>query len=140
MTVWVPPASPYDLIQEKLWPNEWKILIACQLLNQTTRKQLDKVIDKFFCRWPDPQSLLVATPEEIGDVLRPLGFWQRRPKSLLRFSKEYLEKEWSEPITLHGVGKYANDAWRIFIRGDWQEVEPKDHALIAYHSWLKVVR
>lgn len=134
---WKPPKSPYGLIQESLWPDEWKILVACMLLNQTTRKQLDKVIDEFFSRWPDPQALLNSTPEEIGEVIKPLGFWRRRPKTLQRFSKEYLSGEWADPSCLHGVGKYAHDAWRIFIAGDWKQVEPNDHALNKYHDWLK---
>lgn len=137
MRGWVPPKSPFGLIQEHLYPDEWKILVACMLLNQTTRKQLNKVINPFFERWPDAETLLSSSPEEIGDVLRPLGFWRRRPLTLQKFSREYLSKPWTEPKELHGVGKYANDAWRIFIRGDWRNVEPKDHALVYYHDWLK---
>ena len=49
--MWQPPKSPVGLIQEELWPDEWKILISCLMLNQTTRKQVDKVIWKFFDKW-----------------------------------------------------------------------------------------
>ena len=107
------------------------------LLNQTTRKQLDKVIDEFFSRWPDAESLLSASPEEIGEIIKPLGFWRRRPKALQKFSREYVENKWKEPDTLYGIGKYAHDAWRIFIKGDWKEVDPNDHALNKYHAWLR---
>ena len=137
MNAWTPPKSPHGLIQEQLWPDEWKTLVSCLLLNQTTRKQLDKVIEEFFTRWPTPQKLLESSAEEIGSVLKPLGFWRRRPKTLLKFSKEYIEKDWKEPIELHGCGKYANDAWHIFIVGDWKVIQPQDHALNAYHDWLK---
>jgi methyl-CpG-binding domain protein 4 len=135
--MWNPPKSPHFLIQESLWPDEWKILVACLMLNQTTRKQLDKVIDTFFEKWPNAHALLQATEAEIQDVIKPLGFWNKRPKTLKKFSEQYIAGGWSEPIELYGVGKYANDAWRIFIRGDWQAVEPKDHALNKYHDWLK---
>lgn len=137
MHIWVPPKSSENLIQEILWPDEWKILVACILLNQTTRKQLNKVIDPFFKRWPTPEALLASSPEEIGEVLKPLGFWRRRPRTLQKFSHQYLTKSWKQPKELHGVGKYANDAWHIFIKGDWQTVEPQDHALSWYHTWLK---
>lgn len=137
MNPWVPPKSPGDLIQESLWPDEWKILVACILLNQTTRKQLNKVVWPFFERWPTPQALLESPAEEIGLMLKPLGFWRRRPLTLQKFSREYLSNSWKEPKELHGVGKYANDAWHIFIKGDWQAVEPNDHALSWYHSHLK---
>lgn len=137
MKSWIPPKSPHGLIQESLWPDEWKILVACIMLNQTTRKQLDKVVDTFFQKWPNANALLQAADDEIQDVIKPLGFWSRRTKSLKRFSSEYMNKNWNEPIELHGIGKYANDAWKIFIVGNWQSVEPQDHALNKYHNWLK---
>ena len=137
MHTWIPPKSPYGLIQEDLWPDEWKILVSCMLLNQTTRTQLEKVRGTFFQKWPTPQALLQSSPEEIGEVIKPLGFWRRRPKSLLKFSEQYLNKDWNDPKELHGVGKYASDAWHIFIKGDWNTVQPNDHALNWYHDWLK---
>jgi methyl-CpG-binding domain protein 4 len=134
---WQPPKSPHSLIQESLWPDEWKILVSCLLLNQTTRKQLDKVIDTFFKLWPDPQSLIEASLEDISEVIKPLGFWRRRPKTLKKFTEQYLLGGWKQPIELYGCGKYANDAWLIFVQGDWRSVSPQDHALNKYHDWLR---
>jgi methyl-CpG-binding domain protein 4 len=134
--MWCPPKSPHGLLQESLWPDEWKILMSCLMLNQTTRKQVDKVVWQFFDKWPDPQSFMKSKHEDVSDLLRPLGFYNRRPKAMRRFTEEYIQKEWLEPIELHGIGKYANDAWRIFCRGDWKAVDPQDHALNKYHSWL----
>ena len=37
---WVPPASPFGLIQEALWKEPWKLLVACMLLNKTAGKQV----------------------------------------------------------------------------------------------------
>ena len=135
--MWKPPKSPHGLIQEALWPDEWKILISCLMLNQTTRKQVDKVIWQFFDMWPNPSLFLRSAHTEVSDLLRPLGFYNRRPKAMRRFTEEYVRQEWHEPIELHGIGKYANDAWRIFCRGDWRVVDPQDHALNKYHSYLQ---
>ena len=33
---WQPPVSPYGLIQESLWREPWKLLVACMLLNKTS--------------------------------------------------------------------------------------------------------
>lgn len=33
---YVPPKSPYNLVQEQLWQNPWKLLIATMFLNRTT--------------------------------------------------------------------------------------------------------
>lgn len=36
----VPPVSPYGLIQEHLYQDPWKVLVACMLLNQTSGRQV----------------------------------------------------------------------------------------------------
>ena len=56
----IPPRSPYGLIQEQLYDNPWKMLIACLFLNRTTAKQVLPVIWKFFERWPDPETTMNA--------------------------------------------------------------------------------
>lgn len=133
---WTPPRSPHGLIQEDLWPDEWRILVACLMLNLTTRKQVDGVIHEFFRRWPDAQSLLTAQVSDIEDLIRPLGMWKKRAQTLLRFSREYLAGGWKTARDLHGCGKYADDAWHIFCAGNWQGVSPNDHALNKYHDFL----
>jgi hypothetical protein len=44
--------------------------------------------------------------------------------------------QWHEPEELHGIGQYGADAYRIFCRGDWRGVAPRDKDLLRYHSWL----
>lgn len=135
-TSWVPPRSPHGLIQEDLWPDEWRILVACLMLNLTTRKQVDGVIHEFFRRWPDPTSLDAADSSEIEDLIKPLGMWRKRTQTLIRFNREYMAGDWTAAKDLHGCGKYADDAWQIFCVGDWRRVQPNDHALNKYHDHL----
>lgn len=135
--MWKPPKSPHGLIQESLWPDEWRILISCLLLNLTTRKQVDKVIDRLFHKYPGPCSMSTANDDDLYDIVKSLGLANKRVKTLKRFSLEYMTKKWSSPKELFGCGKYADDAWRIFCLGDWCAVEPQDHALNKYHDWLK---
>lgn len=133
---WVPPRSPHGLIQEDLWPDEWRILIACLMLNLTTRKQVDGVIYEFFQKWPNPGSLEAAEASDLEDLIKPLGMWRKRSQTLLRFNREYMAGGWTTAKDLHGCGKYADDCWHIFCRGDWQVVTPNDHALNWYHEYL----
>ena len=133
---WSPPRSPIGLIQEDLWPNEWRILVACLLLNLTTRRQVDGVIHELFKKYPNPQSLGAAEDIELQDMIKPLGMQRKRSATLRRFSNEYLTKAWRQAIDLHGCGKYANDCWKIFCLGDWRNVQPNDHALNKYVDWL----
>jgi adenine-specific DNA glycosylase len=106
------------------------------MLNLTTRKQVDGVIHEFFRRWPDPASLEAAESSEVEDLIKPLGMWRKRTQTLLRFNREYIAGVWTTAKDLHGCGKYADDAWQIFCAGNWQAVNPNDHALNKYHRFL----
>jgi len=133
---WVPPKSPHDLLQEHYYADQWKVLVCCLMLNQTSRKQVDQIIDEFFVRYPDAQSLVDAEEGPMRELLRSLGMYNRRVKTLKRFSDDFLKGNWKSASDLYGCGKYANDAWRIFCKGDWQKIVPTDHALANYHNWL----
>jgi methyl-CpG-binding domain protein 4 len=136
MSVWNPPLSPFKLVQEPYFGDEWKILVCCQLLNMTTHVQVRKVLHKLFRKYPEPTFMALAKENELKDLLRPLGFYNKRSKALIRFSNEYLTKKWKTAKDLYGIGKYGDDAWHIFCVGDWENVEPNDQALNKYHDWL----
>ena len=136
MKGWIPPKSPYDLLQERFWPDGWKILVVCLLLNQTSRKQVEPMIAEFFETFPTPEALAGGEESVIRKLIQSLGLVNKRVKTLKRFSEEYVAKEWTTAKELYGCGKYADDAYRIFMKGEWYEVEPQDHALNDYHNFL----
>ena len=43
------------LIQDIYKNDPWKMLICCIFLNQTTREQVDKIVDNFFEKYPDAE-------------------------------------------------------------------------------------
>lgn len=133
----IPPRSGYGLIQEDLWPDSWKILVSCVMLNCTTRKQVEKVLPKFFSLWPSAEALLKSNPEDITETIAALGFKNRRTKSLLNMSRFYLEREWKDPRELPGVGEYGARAWEIFCADKLGDEPPKDGALVLYWEWRK---
>ena len=45
---WVPPKSPYNLIQEQLWEDPWKIFVACIFCNLTRRVDAEPYMWQFF--------------------------------------------------------------------------------------------
>jgi methyl-CpG-binding domain protein 4 len=81
--------------------------------------------------------MATANDDDLYDIIKSLGLANKRVKTLKRFSHEYLTENWKTAKQLHGCGKYADDAWRIFCKGDWRDVDPSDHALNKYHDWLK---
>jgi len=137
---WRPPFSPqinHVMLQELLWPNEWRVLVSCVLLNLTTREQVDRVVWKLFDRYPTPESMADADENKLAYMIRSLGMQHRRSLVLIRMSREYVEGDWTTPIDLYGCGKYADDSWRILFLGQWRNVQPEDHALVRYREFLE---
>lgn len=133
---WNPPKSPFGLIQEELYKDPWKVLVSCVFCNLTRRFTAEPIMRKFFDLYPTPQDAMNAQEDFLADLLKPIGLSKRRAKTLVTMSREYLEKNWSEPIELYGIGKYGNDAWKIFCTPAWKDAQPKDRALNWYHEWL----
>ncbi len=52
-------------------------------------------------------------------------------------SSHTLTPQWSDPRELHGIGQYGADAYLLFCRGRWLEVQPADKDLRRYHEWLR---
>uniref|UniRef100_A0A674HH70 Methyl-CpG-binding domain protein 4 n=1 Tax=Taeniopygia guttata TaxID=59729 RepID=A0A674HH70_TAEGU len=133
---WTPPRSPFNLIQETLFHDPWKLLIATIFLNKTSGKMAIPVLWEFLKKYPSPEVARAADWKEMSELLKPLGLYELRAKTIIRFSGEYLSKAWRYPIELHGIGKYGNDSYRIFCVNEWKEVQPQDHKLNVYHTWL----
>ncbi|XP_062356951.1 methyl-CpG-binding domain protein 4 [Cinclus cinclus] len=133
---WTPPRSPFNLIQETLFHDPWKLLIATIFLNKTSGKMAIPVLWEFLKKYPSPEVARAADWKDMSELLKPLGLYELRAKTIIRFSGEYLSKAWRYPIELHGIGKYGNDSYRIFCVNEWKEVQPQDHKLNVYHTWL----
>ncbi|TRZ01212.1 hypothetical protein DNTS_004390, partial [Danionella cerebrum] len=133
---WTPPRSPFKLIQETLFHDPWKLLVATIFLNKTRGKKAIPVLLEFFQAFPSAAATRRSDWRTIAPLLKPLGLSSLRAKTLVQFSEEYETKSWRYPIELHGIGKYGNDSYRIFCVDEWREVTPEDHKLNDYHAWL----
>ncbi|XP_019647341.1 PREDICTED: methyl-CpG-binding domain protein 4-like isoform X2 [Branchiostoma belcheri] len=135
-TKWTPPRSPFNLVQEHLFHDPWKVLVATIFLQRTTGQKAIPVMWEFFRRWPSAEATRGADWRPISELLQPLGLYKRRAQILIKFSEEYLTKDWTYPDELYGIGKYGNDSYRIFCVNEWRQVMPNDHKLNDYHNWL----
>nr|XP_040026122.1 methyl-CpG-binding domain protein 4-like isoform X2 [Gasterosteus aculeatus aculeatus] len=133
---WTPPRSPYNLVQETLFHDPWRLLVATIFLNKTSGKMAIPVLWQFFERYPSAEATRRADWRPLCDLMKPLGLNELRAKTLVRFSDEYVTKPWRRPVELHGIGKYGSDSYRIFCVEEWREVKPEDHMLNKYHAWL----
>ncbi|XP_078111455.1 methyl-CpG-binding domain protein 4 isoform X3 [Sander vitreus] len=126
---WTPPRSPYNLVQETLFHDPWKLLVATIFLNKTSGKMAIPVLWQFFERYPSAEVTREADWKPLSELMKPLGLYELRAKTLTRFSDDYLTKQWRYPIELHGIGKYGNDSYRIFCVGEW-----RDASTLKLHS------
>nr|XP_042092339.1 methyl-CpG-binding domain protein 4 isoform X6 [Ovis aries] len=121
---WTPPRSPFNLVQETLFHDPWKLLIATIFLNRTSGKMAIPVLWQFLEKYPSAEAARTADWRDVSELLKPLGLYDLRAKTIIKFSDEYLTKQWRYPIELHGIGKYGNDSYRIFCVNEWkQELE-----------------
>ena len=115
---WHPPPSPYHLFEEKLYCNPWRLLTGCIFLTKTTHKVALPIMAVYFSRWSCPQAASEADEGEVAKLLQPMGLHRLRARMLGRFSRDFLQP-WTSPARdLHGIGKYGEDAWRLFCCGD----------------------
>jgi endonuclease III len=116
------------------------MLVACSLVNLTTWAQAEPALEALMLRYPTPTEFSRAQPDDLHDVLRPLGLWRRRAISLTRLAQEWLLRPgpWGimDIYRLPGCGKYAADSWAIFVEGR-TDVDPTDGKLSWYLRQLR---
>ena len=122
--------SVRQFLQEIYQPDGWKMLICCMLLNLTNRRQVDVIRDELFDRYPTPQDMMKANQSELAELLKPLGLYNRRAKSLKKMSEGYV-KGFKSVDELYGIGQYAKDSWEIFQNNN-RNVNPTDKVLQEY--------
>ena len=133
---WRPPSSPFHLFEEQYYWDPWRLLAGCIFLNKTSARVALPIFHEYLQRWPDPRAASLADQAEVSSLLRPMGLHRQRAATLARFSLDFLGP-WSSPARdLHGVGKYGEDAWRLFCCGD-TGVQPKDKELRRYLEWYR---
>jgi methyl-CpG-binding domain protein 4 len=100
------------------------------LLNLTNRRQVDTIRDELFSRYPTPKDMMKADQSELAELLKPLGLYNRRAKSLKKMSEGYV-KGFKSVDELYGIGQYAKDSWEIFQNNN-RKVNPTDKVLMEY--------
>ena len=121
---------------ELLYSNPYELLVAVILSAQCTDKRVNLTTPSFFKRYPDAVEAELADPTEMAELIASLGFKNRRTRQIQRFSSDWMTLDWIEPSELYGIGKYAQDSWEIFQKGNLN-VEPTDGVLNTYLHWAK---
>lgn len=124
-------------MQQRYADEPWKLLVCCVLLNQTHRRQVDRVLEELFERYPDCLAMAMADEDELADAVRSTGFARSKARRLVELSSGWAVS--SSPIPpesyvagLAGVGPYALDSYRIFVLGDTSRCDSRDKELLAW--------
>ena len=119
-----------DLMVQQQISGPWQHMVGVIMLNQTGRKPVKTVLPEFLSRWPDAVSYLSSMPEQVIDVIRPLGFYNRRERTFRRMSEDFLTWDGTDATQLYGIGHYGSESYRIFFLGE--RFEPEDKELRRY--------
>jgi methyl-CpG-binding domain protein 4 len=120
-----------DLMVQQQVSSIWQHMVGVICLNQTSRKQVKRVLPAFFDKWPNPMALLQASREEIEKVIDPLGMKTVRANRIYRMSQDYLTWDGNDATMLYGIGKYGSDSYRLFYKNEIPE-NIGDHELKRY--------
>jgi endonuclease-3 len=92
--------------------NPFQLLVATVLSAQTTDLRVNQTTPALFAKYPTPEDLAAANPEEVEEILRPCGFFRMKTKSVMGLSKALAEDFGGEVpgrledlVKLPGVGR-----------------------------------
>ncbi|MEU1056553.1 endonuclease III [Streptomyces sp. NPDC005876] len=92
--------------------NPFQLLVATVLSAQTTDLRVNQTTPALFAKYPTPEDLAAANPEEVEEILRPTGFFRAKTRSVIGLSKALTEEFGGEVpgrledlVKLPGVGR-----------------------------------
>jgi endonuclease-3 len=117
------PGSARELCALR-YDSPFQLLVATILSAQCTDVRVNIVMPEMIRRFPTPQQLAEANPEEVESVIRSTGFYHAKTKSLLGMSTGLLDRfEGQVPqdlealVTLPGVGRKTGNVIRSVAFG-----------------------
>jgi len=94
------------------YENPFQLLVATILSAQCTDERVNLVTPKLFERFPEPDDLAGAKPEEVEEIVKSTGFFRNKTKSLLGMSNALVERHkgvvpdtMTDLVKLPGVGR-----------------------------------
>ena len=124
------------MVQEQLPAKEehvriWQHMVAVIMLNQTGRKPVKTVLPIFLHKWPTPMRFMMSTPEEVKEIIWPLGMMNVRENRIRRMTQDLVTWwNFNDATELYGIGQYGSESYRIFFKGE--RFEPQDKELRRY--------
>lgn len=74
------------------YADPWQLIVATVLSAQTTDENVNRVTPVLFARWPTPQDMAAADPEEVEQVVYSTGFYRQKTKSIIGLAEALVEE------------------------------------------------
>ena len=101
-----------DVHTELDFANPFQLLVATVLSAQTTDKRVNLTTPVLFAKYPTPDDLAAANPEDVEEILKPTGFFRAKTKSVMGLSAALRDRfggqvprKLEDMVTLPGVGR-----------------------------------
>jgi endonuclease III len=75
-----------DAHTELNFESPFQLLIATVLSAQTTDKRVNMTTPALFAKYPTPDDMAAANPDELEEMLKPTGFYRNKAKSIIGLS------------------------------------------------------
>ena len=92
--------------------NPFRLVISVLLSAQTTDAQVNRVTPRLFEMWPTPEAMATATPAEVAEVIKSLGFYKTKAKHCVEAAQMIVAdfggevpRTMAELTSLPGVGR-----------------------------------
>ena len=97
-------ALPYD--------DPWQLLVSTVMSAQTTDENVNKVAPVLFDRYPTPEDLATAGPEDVEKIIYSTGYYRQKTRSIIALANALLgdfegevPSDLDQLIQLPGVGR-----------------------------------
>lgn len=125
-----------QLFQEELVSDPFWMMVACILINRTHWRQVRPVLQRLMMRYDGAKGLSKARVEDLLDVIKPLGLYNRRSASIKRFALAWMDnapKTAKDVAKLPGCGPYAVHSWMIFVDRVMPPVDQVSDGKLAWY-------
>lgn len=94
------------------YSSPWELLVSTVISAQTTDENVNRVVPGLFARFPGPDDLAAADPEEVERLIYSTGYYRQKTKSIIGLATAIVEEhdgavpdDMDALVALPGVGR-----------------------------------
>ncbi len=107
------------------YDDAWQLLVATVLSAQTTDANVNSVVPALFERYPNPEDLAAADPEEVEKIIYSTGYYRAKTRNIISLAQDLdrrfdgqVPRDLDALITLPGVGRKTASVVLAEVWGD----------------------